>query len=277
MGTGLTIPFCLFISEWKFNLDKKRGIALLVTCDYKGTRDLPPLPETDKDAMEMKMTFEQFNYDIKQLKKATEPEVITLVKQLSKYLKGYNGAIYNPDGEIKAIIFAFSGHGTNENLVLANDGEPLFLRDIVELLVVNYRGDTCDKIPKLFFIDACRGKRVIKAKGKLDVNNIEGNFCIEYATIHDHKAFADGDESAWMPVLARELRQTTDTYQNVMAIVNQKVNKQGIHQQPQAQSQLTCGPLRLYYKRKETSYRQVIKWHVLYLEMIQMGYPYMNH
>ena len=198
------------------------------------------------------MTFERFDYDIKQLKKATEPEVTTLVNQLSNYLKGYNGAIYNPDGGIKAIIFAFSGHGTNENLVLANDGEPLFLKDIVEPLVVpNYIGDTCNEIPKLFFIDACRGRRVMKGKGELDVNDIKGNFCIEYATIQDHKAFADGDESAWMPVLARQLRQSNDTYQNVIATVSRMVYRQGIHQQPQVQGQLTCGPLTLYYKRKQ--------------------------
>ena len=230
--------------------------------------------------MEMKMTFEQFDYDIKQLKKATVPEVTTLVNQLSKYLKGYKGAIYNPDDGIKAIIFAFSGHGTKENLVLANDGEPLFLKDIVEPLVVpNSIRDTCNKIPKLFFIDACRGKRdiEIKAKGELDVNDVEGNFRIEYATIQDHIAFADGDESVWMPVLARQLRQSNDTYQNVIATVNCKVYRQ-LSQWPQVQGQLICGPLTLYYKRKQTlGYRQMIKWHVLYLEMIQMEYPCMNH
>lgn len=225
----------------------------------------------------MRKTFEQFNYDIKQLKKAREPDVITLVMQLSNYLKSYDGPIYNPDGAIKTIIFAFSGHGTNENLVVANDGEPIFLRDIVEPLVVpKYIGDTCDEIPKLFFIDACRGRRVIIVKGESDVRDIKGNYRIEYATLHDFKAFAYGDGSAWMPVLARQLRQRNDTYQNVMAIVNQKVYKQGVTQQPQVQGQLICGKLTLYYCSKGT-YRRMIKWHVLYLEMDKMSYPCINY
>lgn len=93
------------------------------------------------------------------------PEVATLVKQLSQYLKDYNGATCSTDGGEKTIVFAFSGHGTNENLVVANDGEPLFLKDVVEPLIdPKYIGDICDKIPKFFFVDACRGQKVLKQR-----------------------------------------------------------------------------------------------------------------
>ena len=209
----------------------------------------------------MKETFEQFDYNIVQLqnREVTEHAVLTLVERLSTYLRNYNGAIVN-DGEsrdaadshrpVKAIVFAFSGHGTNDNIILANDGEPIFLRDVVKPLVESVSiGPTSDRIPKLFFIDACRGANIIKvpeAKGNTNVNDIQGNFNIEFATIHDHRAFTD----SWMPVLARELRRNDDTYQNVLAKVKGKVHERFKLQQAQTLGQLKMDPFKLYYKRK---------------------------
>ena len=255
---------------WNFDLSEKHGIAVLVTCDYDGTPHIPTLEATNEDAFEMKETFEQFDYNIVQLqnKEVTEHAVLALVEQLSTYLKNYNGATVNEgesrdgadiDKSVKAIVFAFSGHGTNDNILLANDGDPIFLRDVVKPLVdpsiVGYPsepasiGPTSHLIPKLFFIDACRGKNTIRipeAKGDTDVNDIQGNFSIEFATIHDHKAFTD----SWMPVLARELRRNNDTYQNVLAEAKGKAHERYKLQQAQTQGQLTAGKFKLYYKRK---------------------------
>ena len=251
----------MFFSEWNFDLSEKRGIAVLVTCDYDNTPHIPTLKATNEDAFEMKETFEQFDYNIVQLqnKEVTEPAVLALVKQLSAYLKNYNGATVNEGGSrdatdsdkpVKAIVFAFSGHGTNDNIILANDGDPIFLRDVVMPLVdCASIGPTSHLIPKLFFIDACRGKNTIKvpeAKGDTDVNDIQGNFNIEFATISDHKAFTD----SWMPVLARELRRNNDTYQNVLAKAKGKAHERYKLQQAQTQGQLIIGTFKLYYKRK---------------------------
>ena len=218
----------------------------------------------------MKETFEQFDFNIVQLqnKEVTEHAVLTLVEQLSTYLKNYNGATVNKgesrdaadsDKPVKAIVFAFSGHGTNDNILLANDGDPIFLRDVVKPLVdpsiVGYPSDsasigpTSHLIPKLFFIDACRGKNTIKVpevKGDTDVNDIQGNFNIEFATIDDHRAFTD----SWIPVLLRELRRDNDTYQNVLAKVKGKAYKRNKLQQAQTQGQLIIKTFKLYYKRK---------------------------
>ena len=251
----------MFFPEWNFDLSEKCGIAVLVTCDYDGTPDLSTLKATNDDAYEMKETFEQFDYSIVQLqnKEVTEPAVLTLVKQLSAYLKDYNGATVNEGGSgdaadsdkpVKAIVFAFSGHGTNDNIILANDGDPIFLRDVVKPLVDSASiGPTSHLMPKLFFIDACRGRNTIKlreAKGDTDVNDIQGNFNIEFATINDHKAFTD----SWMPVLARELRRNNDTYQNVLAKAKGKAHERYKLQQAQTQGQLIIGTFKLYYKRK---------------------------
>ena len=195
----------------------------------------------------MRETFEQFGYDIKQLKnkEATVPAVTALVSQLSQYMKDYNGPVYNDDGGIKAIAFAFAGHGSNENVVRDNDNEDLFLRNVVEPLVdPTSTGKKCPKIPKLFFIDACRGNEVITVPRERAIDNIQGNFNIEYATIEGYKAYDD----SWTPVLARELRENDDTYQNVMAEARRKAHEKYLLQQPQTQGQLNIGTFKLYYK-----------------------------
>ena len=103
------------IPQRVFHLAAKRGLAILVTCDYEGTPGVQALSATNRDADEMKMTFEQFDYDIHQLKNggATKRTVTALLKQASDFLSQYGGEIENKDGEKKVIIFAFSGHGTS--------------------------------------------------------------------------------------------------------------------------------------------------------------------
>ena len=228
---------------------KKRGLAVLVTCDYKGTAD--ELFGTDSDAQEMRTTFEQFNYDIIQLQneQATKDAVTALVQQLSLYMQQYTGATHNGDGKVKAIIFAFAGHGMDRNRIIANDGKELALREIVEPLVKRERiGDTCDEIPKLFLIDACRGREVLRVREKSDVTNINGNFRMDYATI---QGYVVSDEHTWMSPLARMLRNPSmcdETYQNVVAKVNKEVYKKEKRQRPQVVDQLNVGTFGLYYK-----------------------------
>lgn len=50
------------IPKRDFKLTEKRGLAVLVTCDYGGTLAV------EKDAKEMKETFEHFGYEIAELK-----------------------------------------------------------------------------------------------------------------------------------------------------------------------------------------------------------------
>ena len=239
---------------------KKHGIAVIVTCDYKDNGDVDTLETTNADAAELTDTFNLLNYDIIRLKneQVTESAVLAIVEQLSEYLKNYDGATDNgkDTAEImvaKAIVFAFSGHGINDNVVLANNGEPIFLRDVVQPLVdPSTIGYHSDKLPKLFFIDACRGKSTLKvpeAKGDCDVNDIQGNFSIEFATIYDHRAYTD----SWIFVLACELRRNDDTYQNVLDKAKKRTNERYKLQQAQTQGQLTTGPFKLYHKTYGTS------------------------
>ena len=76
--------------QFNFNLDGKRGLAVLVTCDYASTPGIPTLKNTQRNAPEMRQTFEQFEYDIVSLanREATGSAIESLVKQLSDYMRG---------------------------------------------------------------------------------------------------------------------------------------------------------------------------------------------
>ena len=85
---SILIPiFITDVKERKFYLADKRGLAVLVTCDYQGE-----LPQTENDAKQMREMFEQFEYDIHQLagEDATLFNIDQLVKEVTNVLKTYN-------------------------------------------------------------------------------------------------------------------------------------------------------------------------------------------
>ena len=226
-------------------MEEKRGLAILVACHYRGT-----LPQTEEDAKEIKRMFTQFDYDIHQLpsEQVTSSNIKHLVQQVENYLRSYKGSAINPDNNTKAIIFAFSGHGAQNN-IQTNDGELFPLQDIVSPLV-NPQFVQAHPIPKLFFIDACRGSswRVDDAS----LMGIKGNYSIEYATIEGQSAAALGPESEWMPVLANTFRREDDSYHHVIAEVKQQIARKK-YQQAQSIDNLTEGKFKLYYMSNKSS------------------------
>jgi hypothetical protein len=207
------------------------------------------------DAKEMRATFEQFNYEIYQLQngEATKNAITSLLSDISQRLiEEYNAKVVGPR---KVIIFAFSGHGSDDDEIYTNDGELLSIKD--EVLRPLVKPKVAYDIPKLFFIDACRGTATLKHKGGdeptsmreyLDKGfvHIKGNFRIDYATIPDHVSYMDLDGSKWMPKLARTLREDKDSFQNVADKVKKIVHElPGKKQQCESVSRLNCGPLYL--------------------------------
>ena len=193
----------------------------------------------------MKEMFTQFEYDIHQLtsEQATFSNIKRLVRDVASYLRLYEGAAVNRDKNNKVIIFAFSGHGAN-NQIETYDRQQLHLHEIVKPLV-NPDYAAVHPIPKLFFIDACRGRVKDDMTG-----SIKGNYCIEYATLQNHRAAALGPGSAWMPVLADRFMRRDVSYQHVIAEVKEQVAKEGF-QQAQSIDNLTVGIFKLYYYKEK--------------------------
>ena len=201
------------------------GIAILVTCDYNGS-----LKGTNIDGDEMMSTFDHCNYIAHPYalrnEKATKDAIIQQVNKVSTELSQYNG-----ESTDKVIIFAFSGHGTNEGgfeQFLTTDNQRLHvMNEIVEPLT-KHTGAVAD-IPKLFFFDACRGNRRMtpNERGGADLGHYfdKGSYencCISYATIPEHVSYSGGNGSMWMPKLARELKKK-NSFQNISAKVMRDV------------------------------------------------------
>lgn len=260
-------PAFLPITAERFLFDGKRGLAILVTCDYVGS-PYRSLEATATDAYEMKKTFEQLQYNVYQLKnkEATKDAITALVKRTCVNLKLYKGASQNADGSEKVIVFAFSGFGSETkdiDLIDANDGEYLSLKEDVVIPLASH--PEVFEIPKLFFIDASRHNDGPHPHNRIHPHvmnymvtsfaEMEGNYRIDYATIPDHNAYITSRESKWIPVLAQELRKEEDdkSLQNIAARVKRIVyenTKYSEHkQQSESLDRLNTGPLRLHGKK----------------------------
>ena len=130
----------------------------------------------------------------------------------------------------------------------------LYLENIVKPLVTrNLIGDTCDKIPKLFMIDAARGNlhprnsRVSSQDSHL--TQIVGNFRMEFATTEGYVAYG----TTWSTLVARMLKECDDIYQAVMSMARQRAFLELHMQRSQMIDQLTVGLFKLYYLRHNES------------------------
>ena len=178
---------------------------MLVTCTYVGTEETT-LEGPDEDFEDMKSLFEDLNYYVIPLKNenAKKEEIIKTLEQLSGYLTGYDGPQEN-----KVLIFAFSGHGSRDdhgNFLETHDLEKIYLPyDILPHYVDH---PSAFKIPKLFFINACRGEQRLAVKVTMQrrvfraPNYAVGNYLIAYATIDRHVAY----DKWWMKKLVQTIR-----------------------------------------------------------------------
>ena len=217
----------------------------------------------------MMKTFNHFNYTTRQLHNPTKTDVKALVKEVSNELATYN--MDEREGREKVISFAFSGHGCSKGQIehlYTNDGKTLQFSDEIVYRLTKHKG--VKHVPKMFFIDACRGGEVltkgaaaapddqVAKSGKVyfekGAQHVLGNYHIAYATIPHHESYVDSSGSRWMAKLARALRKRNDSYQNIVAIVNDQVNREVCDQKQQCESieRLNTGPL--YLKQHGKSY-----------------------
>lgn len=232
---------------------KKRGLAIIVTCDYVGTPS--KLPGTNIDADEMETTFNELDYHVVLLKSkdATKKNIISTIQNISRDMHRFKGE------KDKVVVFVFSGHGSTGDQIVSQEGARLCLdKMIVEPLLA--KRETCEP-PVLFFIDACRGSDHLYLKSgsgqPKSVDNLvkgliqrKANFRLDYSTIEDHVSYMDdtGKESRWLPVVARQLRtEKNKSLQTIMADVKKEIwGGFSERQQPQTVDQLNCGSLHLH-------------------------------
>ena len=219
------------------------GFALILTNDYSEMKGaLPSLSGTRVDGQKMCDTMQWLNFETQWEHNASATVTRKLVRETARcqYLPNY-----------KRLVFIFSGHGTSKHYLYTQDGKHINFHDIMKQFYPD-QSPHIGSIPKLFFIDACRGslptQPVLVTKGGHDVTlrvPEKSNFLVAYSTMPDHKAHEiQGQGGIWMNTLAEKLSTTEASILDVLTAVNAQLCQEyhtdhmGCFQQPELVSRL---------------------------------------
>ena len=191
------------------------GLVVVLTNDYNDPSilrvKLNPLKECHEDGVEMKKTFsDNFRFACLWKKNSTAIEIIRVIAQMSR-------CEYPPCYKCLAVVF--SGHG-EENVLFGSDGKKISIEEELIGPLQPSELPNMRTTPKLFFIDACRGKMTmipaVKSKGSPE--GIEkGGYFIAYSTTLGYRSYTRGEKSKWMPMVAQRLRSSDQSVQDIVA------------------------------------------------------------
>ena len=200
------------------------GLAIIIANENSSNPSHQPLRSARKDLENMKDTFEVLRFATLPILNASKEQVLAAIRAAAKY-KNYPPCY-------KRIAFAFSGHG-DQNVIYAHDGpiETNQLYDPLQPLNAPHLAH----IPKLFFMDACRGPNEdrgveVVARGKTEPprNRIPvpsyGNYVLAFSTMPSMKAYELKDVGGvWMNKVSKELRTNRKSILDVLTEVNGKL------------------------------------------------------
>ena len=210
------------------------GFAVIISNDYSSTPGLETLTGTRKDAQNMDAALQSLNI-------VTHCEHnVTTIRLMELLYKAAQCKDY-PQGS-KCIIFVFAGHGLDSNQVYMQDGSLMKINGIIEQFLPE-KAPMIGNIPKLFFIDACRGDRTVQSvtvprggysvreplqKGADEVPTMkipaQGNFLVAYSTMPYYRSYeSKGNGGMWMSALARKLPYSKDSIEDILTEVNEEL------------------------------------------------------
>ncbi len=237
------------------HLGTSLGFALIISNDYSNTPEvweLPTLTGTEVDAKLMDGTFKALNFDTLPVHNLGRGRLMKVVRET---------AGRNYPRSCKAIAVVFAGHGNSSNCLCMQDGSTVAIREIVEEFLPS-KAPMIGSIPKLFFIDACRGDATTQSvtvprgggevfqRGGNEVATLQvpdqGNFLLAHSTMPNYRAYElKGKGGIWMTSLARKLRTSRKSVEDILSEVNQDMMKlfqspdwSGRMQQPEKLSRL---------------------------------------
>ena len=201
-------------------IDQNRcGLAILISNGYKDTSN--PLPCTIKDAESMKAAFAYLGFATHTEQDLGAARMYALTEEAAK-------CTY-PDS-YKCIAFTFSGHGHDANHIISDD-RPMRLVE-TEKLINSFLPDKAPnigKIPKLFFIDACRGgedmEDVFIPKSFLKSNKMnvppKGHFLVAYSNMPGYVSYElKGRGGLWTSTVAKHIVSSDKSILDVLTDVN---------------------------------------------------------
>ena len=231
------------ISEVVKQNPSKRGLAVIVTNDYQGTLTGP-----SKDGARMKRVLES-------LKIATVWKENVTSDQLWKLLHEVQALPPLPR-TYDSISFVFSGHGREGDLLVMQEEQTVHLQGVVNSLLPR-QARNIGAIPKLFFIDACRGSGTFQPvvvsrsgvvdrpqrsgtrdRGGNDMKTLfvppEGNVIIAYSNVQGQRALERSRNGGiWMQALAKKLAESRESIDTVLTEVREELHH--MYQDPQWQ------------------------------------------
>ena len=211
------------------------GLAVIISNDYGTTPGLQVLSGTTEDGKRMTSAFKFLKFATLWRQNATGHELMQLLSELSCYR--------NYPQSYKCIALVFSGHGLDANHLYMQDGSLITINNVVEALLPK-QAPQIGSIPKLFFIDACRGKRVLSNEAVVvpqhggttekvqetpqqgasdEIIHVppKGNFLVAYSTMPDYQSYkVKGKGGVWMTSLAERLRTSSHSVQDILSEVN---------------------------------------------------------
>ena len=219
-----------------------KGLAVIITNDYADSHYCT-LGGTVKDGERLKGAFEKLEFDVcwKHNVKLTD------IQLLWQEIKSFN---FESVKHYKCIAFVFSGHGEPEGSngkLIMQDGEKIDICDDFISPVLPESARKIGDIPKIFFIDACRGDNVTQTvdvpkhttgKGSpssggsaevrkgchdIDLRKLpkKGNFLAAYSTLPGCKSHDIVEKgSLWLDILARKLPVKQASIDDVLTEVN---------------------------------------------------------
>lgn len=216
------------------------GLAVIISNSYDDCRTLETLSGTKTDGERMKCSFQMLNfstYHQHNLPKGATMELLHHVVDHRRFPSSY-----------KRIVFVFSGHGGADHKLYTGDGETVKVSDILSAFLPE-RAPLNGSIPKLFFIDACRGKKanagvMVPRSGK-EIETLvipeQGNFLVAYSTLPDYLSYEERAKGGiWITVLAEKLCHRDASIHDILTEVNkellnkyQKPSYAGFMQQPE--------------------------------------------
>lgn len=214
------------------------GLAIIISNDYCSSSHFKPLTGAYKDGENMYQAFKYLKFATHRECNVPSQRLMQLIHDATRY------GFYHQLENYKCIAFVFAGHGCTMDHIYMQDETLVSITDIVQSFLPKSAPHIAT-LPKLFLIDACRGKKdinpVLVPRGSAEIpqgNAVErgitellnsrvpseGNCLIAYSTMPEHKSYEQsGEGSIWITILAEMLCTSHASIEDILTKVNEKM------------------------------------------------------